>query len=49
MKGLGRAVVLEGIRRTAEMGARLAVVGSSHQFYYSIGMRPYATNTLWKG
>jgi GNAT superfamily N-acetyltransferase len=49
MKGLGRAVVLEGIRRTAEMGARLVVVGSSQQFYYSIGMRPYATNTLWKG
>lgn len=48
-KGLGRAVVLEGIRRAANLGARLAVVGSGQQFYYSIGMRPYATNVLWRG
>ncbi len=47
-KGLGKAVVLEGIRRAAEMGARLAVVGSSQQFYYSIGMRPYATYNVWR-
>ncbi len=47
-KGLGKAVVLEGIRRAAAMGARRAIVGSSQQFYYSIGMRPYATNTLWR-
>ncbi len=46
--GLGRAVVLEGIRRTAARGARRAIVGSNQQFYYSIGMRPYATNTIWK-
>jgi ribosomal protein S18 acetylase RimI-like enzyme len=45
--GLGRAVVLEGIRRVGLLGAKLAFVGSSQQFYYSIGLRPYAVSTLW--
>ena len=47
-KGLGRAVVFEGIRRVLERGAKRIVVGSSQQFYYSIGMVPYKTGTLWK-
>ncbi len=46
--GLGKAAVLEGIRRVGELGAKMALVGSSQQFYYSIGMRPYSTATLWK-
>jgi ribosomal protein S18 acetylase RimI-like enzyme len=46
--GLGKAAVLEGIRRAGVMGAKLAFVGSSQQFYYSIGLRPYATATVWK-
>lgn len=46
--GLGKAVVLEGIKRTAALGAKKALVGSSQQFYYSIGMVPYQTATLWK-
>lgn len=46
--GLGKAAVLEGIRRVGEQGAKVALVGSSQQFYYSIGMRPYSTATLWK-
>jgi GNAT superfamily N-acetyltransferase len=46
--GLGKAAVLEGIRRAGELGAKWAVVGSSQQFYYSIGLRPYSTSTLWK-
>ena len=46
--GLGRAAVLEGIKRCAELGAERAFVGSSQQFYYSIGFRPYATSTWWK-
>ncbi len=46
--GLGKAVVLEGIRRTAALGAKMALVGSSQQFYYSIGMVPYQTATIWK-
>ncbi|MBN1778006.1 MAG: GNAT family N-acetyltransferase [Clostridiales bacterium] len=45
--GLGRAAVLEGLRRCARLGARRAVVGSSQQFYYSIGFRPYSSNTYW--
>jgi GNAT superfamily N-acetyltransferase len=46
--GLGKAVVLEGIRRVGQLGAKTALVGSSQQFYYSIGLRPYSTATLWR-
>jgi ribosomal protein S18 acetylase RimI-like enzyme len=46
--GLGKAVVLEGIRRASELGAKTALVGSSQQFYYSIGLRPYSTATIWR-
>lgn len=46
--GLGKAVVLEGIRRVGELGAKTALVGSSQQFYYSIGLRPFSTATIWK-
>ena len=46
--GLGKAVVLEGIRRASELGAKTALVGSSQQFYYSIGLRPFSTSTLWR-
>lgn len=45
--GLGRAAVLEAVRRCGKLGAKRAVVGSSQQFYYSIGFRPYATSTWW--
>jgi Predicted acetyltransferase len=45
--GLGKAAVLEGIRRTGELGAKTALVGSSQQFYYSIGLRPFSTSTTW--
>lgn len=46
--GLGKAVVLEGIRRVGKLGAKTALVGSSQQFYYSIGLRPFSTSTIWK-
>jgi GNAT superfamily N-acetyltransferase len=46
--GLGKAAVLEGIKRVGELGAKIALVGSSQQFYYSIGLRPYKTVTIWK-
>lgn len=46
--GLGKAAVLEGIRRVGELGAKKVLVGSSQQFYYSIGMRPFSTATEWK-
>ena len=45
--GLGRAAVLEAVRRCGKLGAKRAFVGSSQQFYYSIGFRPYATSTWW--
>ncbi|MNC56245.1 Acetyltransferase (GNAT) family protein [compost metagenome] len=45
---LGKAAVLEGIRRAGVLGAKKAFVGSSQQFYYSIGLRPYATATIWR-
>lgn len=46
--GLGKAAVLEGIRRVGALGAKKAFVGSTQQFYYNIGLRPYATATLWR-
>lgn len=46
--GLGKAAVLEGVRRCALLGAKRALVGSSQQFYYSIGFRPLNTYTWWK-
>ena len=47
-KGLGKAAVLEGIRRVGALGAKTVFVGSSQQFYYNIGMRPYETASVWK-
>jgi len=46
--GLGKAAVLEGVRRVGLQGAKIAFVGSSQQFYYSIGFHPFATSTNWK-
>ena len=46
--GLGRAAVLEGLRRCAKLGAKRAFVGSSQPFYYRIGFQPDATSTWWK-
>ena len=46
-KGLGRAAVYEGIKRVSKRGAKRILVGSSQQFYYSIGFRPYATASEW--
>lgn len=46
--GLGRAAVLEAVRRCGKLGAQKAFVGSSQSFYYHIGFRPYATATWWE-
>lgn len=46
--GLGRAAVLEAIRRCGLLGAQKAYVGSSQQFYYHIGFRPCITSTFWE-
>lgn len=48
LKGCGRAAVLEGIRRCAELGAKRAYVGSTQQFYYKIGFRPLPEYTFWQ-
>ncbi len=45
--GLGKAAVLEGVRRCGIRGAKRALVGSCQQFYYSIGFRPLNTYTWW--
>ncbi len=46
-RGLGRAAVLEGLRRCARRGVRRAFVGSSQAFYYAIGFQPYSSNRYW--
>lgn len=46
-KGVGRAAVLEGVRRCIQKGARLAIVGSNQSFYYHIGFRPFRRGTFW--
>lgn len=46
--GLGKAAVLEGIKRCGQLGSTKAWVGSSQQFYYTIGFRPWGNATWWK-
>jgi len=46
--GLGRAAVLEAVKRCGKLGAKRAFVGSDQQFYYQIGFRPFMTSTWWK-
>lgn len=46
--GLAKAAVLEAARRCKELGATQALVGSTQQFYYSIGFAPLNTRTYWK-
>ena len=45
--GLGRAAVLEALIRCGKRGAKQALVGSSQQFYYSIGFAPINNETWW--
>jgi GNAT superfamily N-acetyltransferase len=45
-RGFGREVVMEGIRRIADLGARAAYVGSGKPFYEAIGfLKKYMTFT----
>ncbi len=46
--GLGKAALYEGARRVRARGCTRVFVGSSQQFYYSVGFRPCATATLWR-
>jgi len=45
--GLGRAAVLEGIRRCAAEGAEIAFVGSEQPFYSAIGFHPIVRHLRW--
>ncbi len=46
--GLGKASVLEAVKRAGEFGAKEVYVCSSQQFYYNIGFYPVATETWWE-
>jgi len=46
--GLGRAAVLEGIRRCGVDGATVAYVGSDQAFYHSLGFKPVFTSQCWE-
>jgi GNAT superfamily N-acetyltransferase len=45
--GFGRAVVMEGIRRVAALGAEKAQVGSGQRFYEAIGFQRKYTSYCW--
>jgi GNAT superfamily N-acetyltransferase len=47
-RGLGRAAVLEGIRRCGELGATVAYVGSDQNFYLSMGFRLLHNSQCWR-
>lgn len=45
--GLGKAVVLEGVRRCGDLGATIAIVESGQEFYYGIGFEKVFTRFPW--
>ena len=47
-RGLGRAAVLEGIRRCGELGATVAYAGTDKPFYLSFGFRKQFTTNCWR-
>jgi len=47
-RGLGRACVLEGIRRCGDLGAPVAYVGSDQPFYLSFGFRVLFVEECWR-
>jgi len=46
--GLGRAAVLEGMRRCGALGAKVACVGTTLPFYLSLGFRPVYNRSVWQ-
>jgi predicted N-acetyltransferase YhbS len=46
-RGMGRAAVLDSIRRCGEQGATVAYVGSDQPFYLAIGFRKLFTLNCW--
>ena len=47
-KGLGKAAVLEGIRRCSALGATVAYVGSDQAFYQSMGFSKVHYSQCWE-
>lgn len=45
--GLGKAAVLESMRRAAALGADTAWVGSDQEFYKAIGFEPMYAAYPW--
>lgn len=45
--GLGKAAVLEGIRRCGTLGAQVAYVGSDQAFYQAIGFKKVYNSECW--
>ena len=45
--GLGEAAMMEGIRRCGELGATVAFVGSSHEFYKALGFAYVSISVCW--
>ncbi len=45
--GLGKAAVLEGIRRCSALGAAVAYVGSNQEFYLSMGFEVISISQCW--
>ncbi|MBN2017423.1 MAG: GNAT family N-acetyltransferase [Candidatus Cloacimonetes bacterium] len=46
--GLGRAALLESIRRCKELGAEVAYVGSGQKFYQKLGFKKIFTSQCWE-
>ena len=46
-RGLGKAAVLEGLRRCGALGAKVAFVGSDQKFYQAIGFNKIFTSHCW--
>ncbi len=46
-RGLGKGVVLEGIRRAAALGAETVWVGSGQRFYEEIGFQKKCKSYRW--
>ena len=46
--GLGKAAILEGIRRSGREGATVAYVGTAMPFYLSIGFRQMYRLSVWR-
>ena len=46
--GLGRAAVLEGVRRCGQLGATIAYVGSDQPFYQALGFRKAFNSECWR-